>query len=317
LAAIGLFHGWKYVEHRTFDTGTKEPLLFASTDHADDNVKRTLETLTEGNESVEDAMEEPLLDASSRRDAMKKDNLDATGQGYFYQTAYFNRINLKQPDTTSLTAGSDDVEEDENITPKQVYKSIAESEDFEAGVKWYHRVWRFLPITAIWGLFLVGTRDTCRCFFRKGTETKSEFKELSCGKKTWFIFRKIVKLFFNILCFFIAIIACGDAHQTVVTKAKLPWVHSTYRTLNIGQVCAYDKKCGDIKTFDNVEVAHAANYSVAHCGKCSGCSTWQDLVSHSLHCLFYRFAQTQNTHNHNTLANPPLSTQERSMDDKK
>lgn len=297
-----MFHGWKYFEHRNFDTDTAEPLLFADSVNLDGDVKHTIETVAEGVESTEDAFEEPLLGleaSSGRRDVIKKGfNLDASGQGYFYQTAYFDRIRLKQPHT-SLTTGSDDVDENENIYAKQVYKTVAASEDLDAGVKWYHRVWRFLPFTAIWGLSLVGTRDMYSCCARSGTKTKSEFKEMSCGKKSWFVFRKIVKLFFNILCFLMAIIACGDAHQTEVTKSKLPWVQSIYRTLNIGQVCAYDTKCGNIETFDSVEAAHAANYSVAHCGKCSGCSTWQDLVSNSLYvCLVLSLCSRSRSNTH-------------------
>ena len=256
--------------------------LFASMvdDPVDDHAKSTLQTLAEGDELMDDALDEPLLESpSTRRDAMKKDNLDAMGQGYFYQTAYFNRINLNQPNTTSLASGSDDDEENEQvITPKQVYKSVVESEDSEAGVKRYHRVWRSLPLTALWGLSLVGTRDTCRCCTRKGTASKSEFQMLSCGKKTWFVFRKIFKVLLNICCFLAAIIACGDARQTGVTMSKLPFVHNYYHTyLNTGQVCGYKETCGEIETYDSLEAAHAVNASVAHCGRCSGCSTWQDL----------------------------------------
>eukprot|EP00984_Skeletonema_dohrnii_P038036 scaffold40822_cov155-Skeletonema_dohrnii-CCMP3373.AAC.3 len=282
LVAIGLFHGWKFFEHRNFETDQDEPLLFASTvhdhDHDDGNAKSsTLETLAEGDESMEDALSEPLLDAPTSRRLMKKESLDAIGQGYFYQTAYFDRIKLKLPNMTSLSSGSDDDETNEKVTPQQVYKSVADSEDSEAGVKWYHRVWRFLPLTAVWGLVLVGTRDTCRCCARKGAETKSEFQEMSCGKKTWFVFRKFVKVLINFICFFFALVACGDSHQTGVTKTKLPFVHNIYSKLNDGPVCAYDVKCGDLKSFDSLEAAHAVNYSVAHCGVCSGCSTWQDL----------------------------------------
>ena len=278
LAAIGLFHAWKYFEHRNFETDQAEPLLFASTVHEDGNAKKsTLETLAEGDESMEDALAEPLLDApSSRRDFMKKDSLDATGQTYFYQTAYFDRIKVKQPSVSSISSGADD-EADENVTPREVYKSVADLEDSEAGVSWYHRVWRFLPLTAIWGLFLFGTLDTCRCCARKRSELKSEFQELSCGKKTWFVFRKILKLLVNFICIFVVIVACGDSHQTGVSRSKLPFVHERYSTLNVGPVCAYDEKCGNLKSFDDKEAAHAANYSVAHCGVCSGCSTWQDL----------------------------------------
>lgn len=89
---------------------------------------------------------------------------------------------------------------------------------------------------------------------------------MSCGKKTWFVFRKISKLLINLICIVLAIVACGDAYQTGVTRAKLPYVQDIYSHLNEGQVCAYDEKCGDIKSFASKEAAHAANYSVAHCG---------------------------------------------------
>ena len=278
LVAIGLFHVWKYFEHHNFESDQDEPLLFPSTLYDDDS--NTLETVTERDELVEDALEEPLLeDPSGRRGFMKKISPDETGRGYFYQTTYFDRINLKHPNMTILTSGSDDGEENRNeeITPQQVYQSFIDLEESESGVQWYQRIWRILPLTAVWGLFLTGTIDTFRCCARKGTQAKSDFQEMSCGKKTWFVLRKIVKLLINTCCLFVAIIACGDAHQTNVTREKLPYVHNIYRSLNEGQVCAYDKKCGDIKTFESREAAHAANYSVAHCGMCSGCSTWQDL----------------------------------------
>ena len=280
-----MFHGWKYCEHRNFGTDEDEPLLFASTHHGDDDddgnaKKNTLETLAEGDESMEEALAEPLLDdPSSRRDFMKKDSLDAAGQTYFYQTAYFDRIKVKQPSVSSSISSGDDDGTDAKVTPRQVYKSVADSEDSEAGVNCYHRVWRFLPLTAIFGLFIFGTLDTFRCCIcsSKRRELKSEFQELSCGKKTWFVFRKILKLLINFACVFVVIVACGDSHQSGAIRATMPYVEEKYSTLNVGPVCAYDKPCGDLKTLVNKEAADAANYHVAHCGKCSGCSTWQDL----------------------------------------
>lgn len=278
LAAIALFQVWKYVEHRNFETDQDEPLLFASTIHDDGNTKsNTLETLAEGDESMEEALVEPLLDAppSGRRGIMKK-SLDASGQAYFYQTAYFDRIKVKQPTMPSMSSGADD-KENENVTPQQVYKTVAGLEESEADISWYHRVWQHLPLKPIWDLKVIGTLDTCRCCARKGTELRTEFQEMSCGKKTWFVIRKIFKLLINLVCIVLAIVACGDAYQTGITRAKLPYVQDIYSHLDEGSVCAYDDKCGDIKSFDSNEAAHAANYSVAHCGVCSGCSTWQDL----------------------------------------
>lgn len=283
LLLICVFHGWKYFEHRNFETDEDEPLLFASTHHGDGDgnaKKNTLETLAEGDESMEEALAEPLLDdPSSRRDFMKKDSMDAAGQTYFYQTAYFDRIKVKQPSVSSSISSGDDDGTDAKVTPRQVYKSVADSEDSEAGVNCYHRVWRFLPLSAILGLFIFGTLDTFRCCIcsSKRAELKSEFQELSCGKKTWFVFRKILKLLINFACVFVVIVACGDSHQTEVSRSKLPFVHERYSTLNVGPVCAYDKPCGDLRSFDNATAAEDANYLIAHCGVCAGCSTWQDL----------------------------------------
>lgn len=272
-----LFHGGKYYEQRKFAADKDETPLFATMHEGDGGAPIT--NNDDDGPSFEDALEEPLLDdtkPASRRDVMKKNKLDASGQGYFYQTAYFDRINLKQPSTTSLKSGTDD-EGNEKVTPREVYKEVAASEESEADVKWYHRVWRFLPFTALWGLAIVGTRDTYRCCARKGTAHKSEFQDMPCGKRTWFVVTKIIKVLVNLICFFFAIISVGDSHQSGVTRSKLPFVHSIYRGLNDGQVCAFDKRCGNIDTFDSMEDAHAANYSIAHCGKCAGCSTWQDL----------------------------------------
>lgn len=124
LAAIALFHVWKYVEHRNFETDQDEPLLLFASVHDDGNAKPSaLETLAEGDESMEEALVEPLLDApTSRRGFMTKESLDASGQAYFFQT--FDRIKVKQPNMSSLSSGSDD-EKNEKVTPQQVYKIVA------------------------------------------------------------------------------------------------------------------------------------------------------------------------------------------------
>ena len=160
-----------------------------------------------------------------------------------------------------------------------MYKSIADAEDKDAGVKWYNRLWRVLPFTSYWGLFLAGCRDM-KCCSRKKDEnrlTHSGFQSMSTCKRSWFVVTKIIKLAVNAAAIFVAVFSMGAAVQGTISKQKAPYVHEKYRSLNTGPVCAYDIKCGDIQTFDNKEAADAANYTIAHCGFCSGCSSWQDL----------------------------------------
>ncbi len=160
-----------------------------------------------------------------------------------------------------------------------MYKSIADAEDKDAGVKWYNRLWRVLPFTSYWGLFLAGCRDM-KCCSRKKDEyrlTHSGFQSMSTCKRSWFVVTKIIKLAVNAAAIFVAVFSMGAAVQATISKQKENYVHEKYRSLNTGPVCAYDIKCGDIQTFANKEAADAANYTIAHCGFCSGCSSWQDL----------------------------------------
>ncbi len=62
------------------------------------------------------------------------------------------------------------------------------------------------------------------------------------------------------------------SHSTVLFFALLSKAHQ-----NDGPVCAFDKKYGNIREFASKEDAHLANYSIAHCGPCAFCSTWNDM----------------------------------------
>lgn len=42
-------------------------------------------------------------------------------------------------------------------------------------------------------------------------------------------------------------------------------------------VCAFDEKCGELRTFESKNLAILANFTIAHCGRCSYCSNWGDL----------------------------------------
>ena len=180
----------------------------------------------------------------------------------------------------SLAAPPGDNDDTSAVLPRDVYKSIAAAEDLDAGVKWYNRLWRFLPFMSYWGLFFAGMRDmNCCCNLQKDEtrQTVSGFQSMSTCNKSWFVVAKIIKLAVNAAAIVVAIFSMGAAVQATISKAKAPYVHATYRGLNTGEVCAFNTKCGDIETFDNKEAAFLANYTIAHCGRCSGCSSWQDL----------------------------------------
>ena len=54
--------------------------------------------------------------------------------------------------------------------------------------------------------------------------------------------------------------------------------------MNDRQVCAYDKKCGELQTFESVDLAVLNNFTVAHCGPCGACSNWHDFPYQLVSC---------------------------------
>ncbi|KAG7373346.1 hypothetical protein IV203_034070 [Nitzschia inconspicua] len=80
---------------------------------------------------------------------------------------------------------------------------------------------------------------------------------------------------------YLLIINIGATIQQNVVRAALP---GTFEFLYApgfvsGPVCAWDKANSDatIQTFDSIEDAHHANFTVIHCGACGACSNWNDL----------------------------------------
>lgn len=47
--------------------------------------------------------------------------------------------------------------------------------------------------------------------------------------------------------------------------------------MNEGPVCAFPNQDVEPTTFPSAEAALSANYTIAHCGACGACSTWQNL----------------------------------------
>ncbi|EJK63258.1 hypothetical protein THAOC_16096, partial [Thalassiosira oceanica] len=261
LVIMLIFQGFKYYEHLNFGTNAPEIQLFASPDDEDNDDEvndgeAATDTVGEGI-----TLEEPLLGESNPRDIMKKDS--GVEVGYFYQTGKIKHSQL------SGSASSDELANLASGEPHEIYEAIVDMEKGRRG-----RLLTILPIKPLWDLFMIGTRDTCRCCF---CGKDAEFQAMSCGRKSWFALRKLVKVLLNLGAIFMAGISCAAAVQTSVTMSKLPYVRAIYLKLNEGEVCAYDNRCGTIQTFPSKEDAHLANYSVAHCKRCAHCSTWQDL----------------------------------------
>lgn len=143
--------------------------------------------------------------------------------------AYFDRIKHSQ---LSGSASSDELANLASGEPHEIYEAIVDMEKGRRG-----RLLTILPIKPLWDLFMIGTRDTCRCCF---CGKDAEFQAMSCGRKSWFALRKLVKVLLNLGAIFMAGISCAAAVQTSVTMSKLPYVRAIYLKLNEGEVC---KQC--------------------------------------------------------------------------
>eukprot|EP00531_Pseudo-nitzschia_arenysensis_P009557 CAMPEP_0116128384 /NCGR_PEP_ID=MMETSP0329-20121206/7333_1 /TAXON_ID=697910 /ORGANISM="Pseudo-nitzschia arenysensis, Strain B593" /LENGTH=697 /DNA_ID=CAMNT_0003622523 /DNA_START=139 /DNA_END=2229 /DNA_ORIENTATION=+ len=77
------------------------------------------------------------------------------------------------------------------------------------------------------------------------------------------------------------IVDIGANHERNRIRSALP---GTFEMLypenyNTGAMCAWDEASpsADIRTFDSMQSALDANYTVIHCGECAACSNWNDL----------------------------------------
>mmetsp|Transcript_14002 Transcript_14002/g.30489 ORF Transcript_14002/g.30489 Transcript_14002/m.30489 type:complete len:544 (-) Transcript_14002:338-1969(-) len=241
-------------------------------DGAEEEQERGLETSASG------GLEEPLIDSvDNRRDLHKKDDAE---QNYFYHSGFFDRVTVagarskKEPAqlleamNSSCSGGID-----ENSTPKQIYYAFAALEQSNQDTRWYLRLWQFLPFKSAWNIFTQSCASTWGC-----CRKDSEFHAESCFYKVWHIVIKVITICINLLAIYVALVACAATYQISRTKIRLPAVREAlYEHMNDGPVCGFDEKCGDIHEFDSKAEAHLANYTVAHCGTCSSCSTWNDM----------------------------------------
>lgn len=192
----------------------------------------------------------------------------------------------------TLAAGKDD-----ERRSKQTYNRISASE--EINVKWYHRLWRKLPLLPAWHIFRHRNYLLFSC-----CKKDSEFFAEPCHIMSWHIVINFLRILGKAAALFVTIVACGATYQTKIAKSKfeesfeisygemdlwtltvsLPDNHSVLSVVipptakqNIGKVCAFDEPNGIIRTFPSKYDAHAANFTIAHCGKCAACSTWNDM----------------------------------------
>mmetsp|Transcript_12309 Transcript_12309/g.26743 ORF Transcript_12309/g.26743 Transcript_12309/m.26743 type:complete len:728 (+) Transcript_12309:260-2443(+) len=267
LAVCGLWQGLKYYEYNrlsTENTEEQEAQLFGTLENEPETVM-----VDDGLETTASELEEPLLDTSNnRRDVMRNESLAGQELSYFYyHSAYFKRVKFRGDGAASSITNS----MSENSTPKEIYKTFTALEE-SYDVKWYQRIWQFLPFQPAWKLFVMGTYDTFIC-----CRKDSEFNTKPLGHKAWFVVFKVLKICINCLALYVAIVACGATIQRKVTSSKLPYsFEHTYARMNEGSVCGFDKKCGDIRTFESKDLAIINNFTIAHCGPCGECSNWND-----------------------------------------
>ncbi|KAL9188112.1 hypothetical protein ACHAXT_006490 [Thalassiosira profunda] len=228
--------------------------------------------------SPRDELEEPLMGSEESGGIMPQRESMATS-GYFYQIGYFDRVTLvgkrskKEPaallESMNNAAGGGI----EDSTPREIYEAFASLEQSGKKTRWYHRLWQFLPFQSGWALF----KDSCATTWSCCKKNSKFYAQTRC-QKIWHVLIKTSKLIIDMLAIYAALVACAATTQIRITKSKLPFVREVlYAHQNEGPVCAFDEKCGDIQDFGGREEAHLANYSVAHCGKCGYCSTWNDL----------------------------------------
>lgn len=182
-----LLTGWKYYEHHHFVLEDAEGAEEEAHMFEDETVKNAglvgdAETFDDNEEvHTPSDLEEPLLDGSAQ-----------VPRKTYFESVYFNRV--------SFRSGTSSVDED--LTPREIYKNISALE--EADVKWYQRIWQFLPFQPAWNLFVMGTLTTFGC-----CRKDSAFSSMSWFKKSMFVLSRVLKIGINLLALYVAIVACG------------------------------------------------------------------------------------------------------------
>ena len=219
-----LIHGLRYYEQKTFQVDEEEDtedvpvhLFEVDTIRKQETTNSLLDGGTEPHvdedgEVLEppSPLEEPLLnseESSSQPKVMERySSLTSEEEGDFFGSVYFNRVKVR------------------SIAPQKIYKDIAANEQEDNAQKLYQRIWCKLPFKPAWELFVWGSMNTTGC-----CRKSSGFSDFSCFHKLWFVVARTLKICINLLCLYVAIIACGATIQRNVTKTRLPYsIDHTY-----------------------------------------------------------------------------------------
>lgn len=117
------------------------------------------------------------------------------------------------------------------------------------------------------------------CYYptREGMTQKMSKLEKTCTFLKWTVW------FLASMCaLFVTVVSIGAVKQAHIVKGNLHKVHDGfYANMNEGPVCAFldtgIKSPHNTITFESAEAALLLNYTIAHCGACGACSTWNNL----------------------------------------
>ena len=279
-ALMIILHGINYWEHSQYDKGAAE---------GDDGaIGGDVGPNTSANEGADEVEGDPATSANEEAEQdLGQLIVEERGesQGYFYDTYYFDTVTLfglqkhatrehKEILAETGKDASEDLEDITNVTPVEIFKSVVAMEESSRNHKWYHHLWRLLPLKPVWDLSMTTCRSNCAgCCYKD-----ANFEKKSLCAKVWIALFKIIAFLINCLALYVTIVACGATLQIQVTKSKMPFVYDAmYKYMNDGPVCAFDEKCGDLRIFDDAASATLSNSTIAHCGACGQCSNWNDL----------------------------------------
>lgn len=215
---------------------------------------------------------------------------------FYPTTVHFDRVTLTGASITTARLERESTT-DRDKTSKEIYDEIAKADERNQCIEWHRRLWRTLPFLPAWHICMHQNAILWSC-----CRKDSVFNTQPYYRKIWHVFGNTFRICIYLLALCVTVIGCGSAVQTKTALAKLPesfkisygessvWVYGCCFTTklnvshllfaenqNVGAVCAFDVKFGDIREFASKDEAHLANYTIAHCGPCAACSTWNDL----------------------------------------
>ena len=94
-------------------------------------------------------------------------------------------------------------------------------EQTSESIKWYNRLWDFLPFKSAWKIYAMTCREMCGC----GCHKDSGFHQHSIMSKICIGLLQTFGIVLNLLAIYVALVACVATAQITSTKALLPAVH--------------------------------------------------------------------------------------------